>query len=112
MQTKKILLFYITNEQFLNNVNHVNGLNGLGCFNFNLYHAVSEGIIIHVIKPVNREDIIYYINLFARRLENNGSIIGHGYIIPQPCSSMNGLSKNVLTTDNRYRQGLFTMEIW
>lgn len=109
---KEMLWFFITDEEMIDEKNHVNGLEGLSkcnsCTNFEFCH----GIVIHVDQPISGTDIINSVNLFANRLERNGIIAGHGVVLPERCGKHKSKFSIVLTSDDKYRQGRFIMEIW
>ena len=108
----KTMLFFITNEQMINEVNHVYGLDGFNKAVFDFDSAISEGVIIHIDTPVSKQDIVYSLNAFADYLEECGPIKGHGYVLPAASVNNRSRYENVLTADGLYRKGRFEIKIW
>lgn len=108
---KNTLLFFITNEEMVNESNHVNGFDGL--FSYSQFNSFNKQhvIVIHVDHPIDGTEIIYALNFYAKSLEESGAISGHGYVLPL-CSGKYSKYNNIMTTDNKYRQGGFMMDIW
>lgn len=109
---QKTLIFFITNEEMLNERNHVEGFNGLfrhiECTPFDIRH----GIVIHVNQPISGKDIIHALNMYAKCLEERGLITGHGYVLPLGDGKSRGRYMDILTLDDKYKQGRFMMDTW
>lgn len=108
----KKMLFFITNEQMVNEVNHVNGLDGFNRAAFDFDIAVSKGVVIHIESPVSKQDIIYSLNALADFLEECGDIKGHEYVLPADSGNIRSRYENILTTNGLYWQGMFEIKIW
>jgi hypothetical protein len=108
---KTTLMFFITNEKMVNEKNHVNGFDGLFMHTLLTPWDKQQEIVIHVDHPIDGTEIIYALNSYAKCLEESGAISGHGYVLPL-CGRKNCKYNSIMTTDNKYRQRGFMMDIW
>lgn len=108
---KTTLMFFITNEKMDNEKKLVSGFDGLFMHTLLTPYDKQQGMVIHVDHPIDGTEIIYALNSYAQSLEKSGAILGHGYVLPL-CGSKYSKYKNIMTTDNKYRQGGFMMDIW
>lgn len=108
----KTMLFFITNEQMVNEVNHLNGLDDFSSATFDFDSAISKGVVIHIDAPVSEQLIVDSLNAFADYLGECGYINGHGFILPAASASVRSKYENVLTIDGLYWQGRFEIKIW
>lgn len=109
---KNTLLFFITNEEMVNESNHVNGFEGL--FSYSQFNSFNKQhvIVVHVDQPMHSMEIINALNSYAKSLEERGIIAGHGYVLPLCGGYYHSKYDNIMTVDNKYRQGGFMMDIW
>ena len=111
MKQMKIIMLFITNEHMTEKPNHVDGFASLKARLGNI--DLDTPIVIHVKAPVSNIDVIYELNAFARDLISNGTIAGHGMVLPFICTASDySTSKTVFTAENKYRKGCFIMEVW
>ena len=108
---KTTLMVFITNEKMVNEKNHVSGFDGLFMHTMLTPYDKQQGIVIHVDHPIDGTEIIYALNFYAKSLEESGAISGHGYVLPL-CGGKYSKYNNIMTTDNKYRQGGSMMDIW
>ena len=109
---KITLMFFITNEEMVNERNNVNGFDGLFKHILDTSYDKQHGMAVHVDYPIDGTEIIYALNSYAKMLEEKGTIAGHGYVLPSCGGAYHSKYENIVTKDDKYRQGRFMMDIW